>query len=352
MPGCAPNTPRSSGEGFAGWLSGLDALPERFGTKERVEPEFGGKPGVERPRVVAAPGRAQRARLPVAPAGLLRERGRHRRDRRLHVGPGARAQRRTRAPGVLRVVVRGPFGLPIPVVGERMQLPRRVIRQPRVAVEAIGRGKTDALLLPGGARRPGVVARRPLERVEREIAAALRRPGELALGERPARVAVRGREIACGDPAVARHRVGNLAREADVAGLRREPEARAAIGDRQLAATDQGGEERLAGLRRRLPVEPERLRRRERRIAVALAAELDRIARELDVFARGRRVERSECVPVATLSEGLEGVDAKPLGERRIRPFRHEPARVVDRQDVEPGSESPVLDVRLEDVSR
>ncbi len=153
-----------------------------------------------------------------------------------------------------------------------MELARRVESDPRVPVELVGFGQQAALLLPGGADTGGVVARRTLERVEREVPAALLLPAEFASGKRGTRICVDTREFLRRDPVGGWQVHRDRLRDANVAGLGCQTEARASILDGQVALRDQGGEERRAGLRRRLAREPDRFRVPERDVAVALAA--------------------------------------------------------------------------------
>src|SRR5438874_406974 len=80
----------------------------------------------------------------------------------------------------------------------------------------------------------------------------------------------------------------------------------APIGARNLAFGDKRDEERLACVGRRLSGEPKRFRRGERRIAIALLAKLNAIARKLDVFAGGGRIVECKARPIAALSRGLQ----------------------------------------------
>jgi hypothetical protein len=86
--------------------------------------------------------------------------------------------------------------------------------------------------------------------------------------------------------------------------------ARPPVVDGQIASGDQRREEGLAGIGRILAREPEGLRVRERRIAVALATVLHGMACELDVLARGRSVEGREARPLAALRQCLQPIDA------------------------------------------
>ena len=132
----------------------------------------------------------QRARLPVAPRGFLPLRLRHRVDCREHVAPRqARSAARTRhacsSGGKRRVA-----GLAEPLVGRRVELARRVIGEPRVAVLALRFRQLVAPLDPRRARGGGVAARGALERVQRELAPRSRVPGEAPLRQRALGIAV------------------------------------------------------------------------------------------------------------------------------------------------------------------
>ena len=181
-------------------------------------------------------------------------------------------------------------------------------RDPRIAVEPVGLREPVAQLFPRRANARGVGSRGAFERIEREVASALPLPAEFAPRERRPRARVDMREFPRGDPVVRRQVHGDRLREAHVARFRREAKARAAVGDRQFALRDQRGKQRLARIGRALAGEPEGLRIRQRGVAVALAAVLHAIARELDVLARRRRVKGGEARPLAALAQRLQPI--------------------------------------------
>ena len=115
-------------------------------------------------------------------------------------GQSPDSQRGTHPPGARHIGQRHIPRLAIPRRGERMELACRVESDPRVPVELVGFGQKAALLLPGHADTGGVVARRPLERVEREIPATLLLPTEFASGKRGSRIRVDAREFLRRDP--------------------------------------------------------------------------------------------------------------------------------------------------------
>ena len=225
-------------------------------------------------------------------------------------------------------------------------------RDPGVPVVAVGVGEPLALLFPGGANAGGVGARRSLERVERELGSGLDLPAKFTHRERCSGVRIDLRELAEPDLVVGRHVHGDRLREAHVAGFGREPKARAPVVDGQVALGDQRREERLAGIGRILAREPEGLRVRERRVAVALATVLHAIACELDVLARGRRVKGREARPLAALPQCLQPVHAQPVRERRFRPASEVVAYLGVGDALEIELLLPELDVRSEDVVR
>ncbi len=258
---------------------------------------------VDRFGLLAAPGRRQRARAPVPPRRVLRQRRRHGVDRGEHVVPGPGAQRRAHAPFVLDVVQRRARGLAEPVVRLRLELPCGVIGQPGVAVLPVGLGETVTLPHPGGAYGACVRPRGALEGVEGEVPSSRPVPRKVAVRERARRVALDLGELARGDAVRARERLGDRLRQADVSRFHGQAIARAAIGRRELAAVDQCREQRVAGIRRRPAGEPEGLRLGQRGVAVALAVILDAVALELDVLVRRRGIVERERRPVAALPQ-------------------------------------------------
>src|SRR4029077_21030431 len=98
--------------------------------------------------------------------------------------------------------------------------------------------------------------------------------------------------------------------------------------------------------------DPERLGGREHRVALALPAKLDRVARDLRVLTRVWWVEGTERRPIPALAERLQRIDAQPVAEWRIRPLDDERLHVVDRDSVDPEREPPVVDIRLQRMSR
>jgi hypothetical protein len=101
---------------------------------------------------------------------------------------------------VLLVGERGARGFPVPEVGVRHVLPRRVERDAAIAIQPLGPGKQRPHLDPGGARRLRVLARGALDRVEGELAARRLLQRELGVVERGDRVALDAGEVALGDP--------------------------------------------------------------------------------------------------------------------------------------------------------
>src|SRR5262245_12809810 len=106
---------------------------------------------------------------------------------------------------MLVVVDRRAVGLAKPIVRLRIELARCMERDATVALSAIGFGQVDALPFPGGADFAGIAARRALESVERELAAARPLPGKLALCKRARRIAIDTRKLAWIDARVRRH---------------------------------------------------------------------------------------------------------------------------------------------------
>ena len=238
-----------------------------------------------------------------------------------HVRPRAGTKRRANAPCPLRVGEPGIPGLAEPFGGERVLLPRRMERDPGVAVVAGRRRRAACAAFPRRRERrrrrcaPLARARRARVRFRLDLPAKLAHSRAMKRGShRPART--RGTR-SCRSAGMFD---GDRLREAHVAGFGREPKARAPVVDGQVALGDQRREERLAGIGRVLAREPERLRVGERRVAVALATVLHAIAGELDVLARRRWVKGREARPLAALPQCLQPVHAQPVRERRFRP--------------------------------
>ena len=304
-----------------------------------------------RRRLVLASLREQRARAPVAPRGFLPLRIRHRVDGGEHVVPRERAQRGAHAPGLRVGRQRHVARLAEPVVGRRIELARRVERKPRIAVAAIRVRQPVAHLDPRRPRGAGVAARGALEREEREFAATARAPCKGTLVQRAQRIAAHFAELALGDAILAGQVGAERLRHAQVARLARHPEARAAIGGRDVAAADQRGERRVAGVGRGLVGEPEGLGRRERVVAVALPPVQNPVAREFDVVVRRGRVVDREPVPDAFPAQKLQPVGAQAIGERRIGVAVEIAGNRGRRRVLEPQLQLPVADVRRQHVA-
>ena len=133
---------------------------------------------------------------------------------------------------MLRIVERRAHGFAVPVVGARVELTCSVVGDPRIPVQAIVYGQPLALLFPCSTNAGSVASRCAFERVEQQLAPAARLHREIVLRERTSRVALDRHEVASRDPAVQRKVLGNDAREAHVARLRRQAEPRPAIGRR------------------------------------------------------------------------------------------------------------------------
>ena len=137
-----------------------------------------------------------------------------------------------------------------------------------------------------------------------------------------------------------------------IAGLDGHAQSREAVGRREITAPDERGEQGLAGFRRALSGEPQRLRGGQRVVAVALPAILDAVARQLDIVVRRWREIDGEQRPLPALAQRLQPIDAQAVGQRapRIAVDEHPDRfgrRVVDRQ-----LELPVGDVGRQHVPR
>ena len=225
-----------------------------------------------RARLVLAAGRHRRACAPETPCRLVRLGARHRVDRGADVSPGARTERRSHTPRVHVGRHRVGQRLAPDVVRPGDELAGGVVGEPRVAPRPFRCGQLAPPLEPPLASALGIAPRRALQRVERELVAVSVVPAKPALQEPERRLLVDVLERPRGNPVGVGQVARDLLREAQVPRLEREAVARPPVVDRDRPARDERGEQRLAGGRRRLAREPERLRgerARRRRTAAA-----------------------------------------------------------------------------------
>ena len=321
---CAERRQRR-GVGLERRAHGLLSLSDRLCRQHAVETDLAGEPGVDRARRrPRGPRRRARALSSSAtPDSCASDGGMASMAASTSGQAPARSAARTRH-GARRIGQRDVPRLAVPLRGERIELARRVESDPRVPVRAVGFGAAGraASPRPRGRRRRRCAPRARAHRARdrgRPVASSGIRPGRAR-----ARARVDVREFPRRDPVGGRQVDRDRLRNANVAGFGRQAEARASILDGELALRDQRGEQRLAGLRRRLAREPERLRvrraRRRRRAGGGTGCRSRRARRPRPRAADiGRRRSTTGRASPATFSQSTRSRSASGVSGQRAR---------------------------------
>ena len=323
-----------------------------FGGEKRIEVMLAGEPADERVGGLRLAEHAQRARAPVAPRGLAPLLRRELLDRREHLLPVARAQRRARAPCDLGVVEDGVLRARVPVECVR------IVRERALPGDLAPRERDGIGCEP---RRPcgealrglvGLAAREPRDREHDELLRrAVDRMHLLASEEAPriARDAVD--RLVLRRAAHGQERTHAL-RLAQVRGGGEQPKPRPGFLLADLSGGVQGREDAVAGWRRVAARDEERVRL-DRDLGIrAREPLLERVARDLDILAGHARVFRAEQVPRLRGAERAQEFAAQALGERRAGIAREEGLHLFRVGVLDVAREEPIGGIGLEHMPR
>ena len=288
-----------------------------LGGHQPVEMVFGREAPVKSRRILALPRYRQCTRLPVAPRRVQRLVLGHRVDRTRHVRPIACPQCSAHPPCALLGIQLRAFGLAIPRIGGRVELPGGLVRDEQIAVQAIGLGKSVAYLEPRVACTGRIGARGAIKGVKRKLASAIRRRSEITFRQRLCGIAFGAFEVPRGGPVRSR-KIGDDTRgETGIAGFVREAEARPEVVGCQSLRLQHGREQCLARFGLILPGVPVGARRVERRVAIACTLPLDRVAVEFGIVASPFWVFSRKQRPLLAFGERLQPFAAQAVCERR-----------------------------------